>query len=142
MYTVVVAVTADRGLEAARYVTELAADDREVEAVVVNVFKEFDVTGEGGAVRSEDFFEDASLPTIVEEVAAHLEDRDIEVTVRHEHGEPVAEIRRVADEVDANTIAVESRTRSPTGKAIFGSTAQQLILEADRPVTVMTEPLD
>lgn len=142
MYTVVVAVTADRGLEAARYVTTLAEDDREVEAVVVNVFEEFDVTGEGGTVRSDDFFEDADLPPIVEEVVSHLETHDVGVTVRHEHGNPVTEIRRVADDVDANTIAVESRKRSPTGKAIFGSTAQQLVLEADRPVVVLTEPAD
>ncbi|ARS89718.1 universal stress protein [Natrarchaeobaculum aegyptiacum] len=142
MYTVVVAVTADRGLEVARYVTTLAEDGREVEAIVVNVFEEFEVADEAGVVNSADLFEDVEPPEIVDAVTSDLESAGVDVTVRHEHGDPVTEIMRVAEEVDADTIAVESRKRSPTGKAIFGSTAQRLVLEADRPVTVMTEPSD
>ena len=138
MYTIVLPVEGDRGLDAAAYAAGLPDSDTDVEVVVLSVFREFSATDEGGIVRSDDLFEEVDLPSIVEEVVAALEDEGVDVTVRREHGDPVEEILRVADEVDANTIAMVGRERSPTGKAIFGSTTQRVVLEADRPVTVMT----
>lgn len=41
----------------------------------------------------------------------------------------------LSDDVDAAMILVGGRHRSPTGKAIFGSTAQEVLLNADCPVT-------
>ncbi len=53
-------------------------------------------------------------------------------------GDPVREILDVADEVGAEYIVIGGRRRSPTGKALFGSTTQSVLLNADRPVvTVM-----
>ncbi|WP_459890957.1 universal stress protein [Halostagnicola bangensis] len=49
-------------------------------------------------------------------------------------GEPEREIRRVANDNDVDLISLGGRKRSPTGKAIFGSVTQEVILEADRPV--------
>ena len=139
MYTIVIPVGTNRGLEAAEYVTALPDSDTDVEVVVVNVFEEFEVTGEGGVVRSEDLYDEGDLPKSVEEVVDVLEDHDVDVTVRREHGDPVEEIMGVADEVDANAIAMVGRQRSPTGKALFGSVTQRLILDADCPVTVVTD---
>lgn len=44
------------------------------------------------------------------------------------------QIIRYADEHDAKYIVVAPRKRSPTGKALFGSVAQGVILNADCPV--------
>ncbi|WP_336037205.1 universal stress protein [Halobacterium yunchengense] len=50
-----------------------------------------------------------------------------------------AEVLRYADEVDAEYVVIGGRKRSPIGKAVFGSTAQSIMLDADRPV-VMVPP--
>ena len=47
-------------------------------------------------------------------------------------GERLAEI---ADEVDADMVVVGGRDRSPAGKALFGSTSQDVLLESACPVT-------
>jgi len=47
-------------------------------------------------------------------------------------GERVVEL---AETVDADLVIVGGRKRSPTGKAIFGSTAQEIMLNAPCPVT-------
>lgn len=55
-------------------------------------------------------------------------------------GEPTEEILSVAAELDARYVVVGGRRRSPVGKALFGSTTQEVLLESDRPVvTVMRD---
>jgi nucleotide-binding universal stress UspA family protein len=55
-------------------------------------------------------------------------------------GEPATEIVRHAAETDTTYLVVGGRKRSPTGKAIFGSTTQSILLNAESPVlTVMAE---
>jgi len=53
-------------------------------------------------------------------------------------GDPAEQILQYATEEDASYVVVGGRKRSPTGKALFGSVTQSVLLEADRPiVTVM-----
>lgn len=47
------------------------------------------------------------------------------------------EIVRYADEHDARYIVIGGRDRSPTGKAVFGSATQSILLNADRPVVTV-----
>ena len=56
-------------------------------------------------------------------------------TVLHEKSvDPGTEIIKLAEEIDADVIAVAGRNRSPTGKVLFGSVAQDVMLGAARPV--------
>lgn len=49
-------------------------------------------------------------------------------------GDPAAEIIAFSEEVDADYIVLSGRKKSPTGKALFGSVTQSVLLDADRPV--------
>jgi nucleotide-binding universal stress UspA family protein len=44
---------------------------------------------------------------------------------------------RLADQVDAEILVIGARRRSPVGKALLGSVAQTVILEANVPVLVV-----
>lgn len=55
-------------------------------------------------------------------------------------GDAAAQVLDYADEHDALYIVLGPRKRSPTGKALFGSVAQSILLNADRPVvTIVSE---
>ncbi|TKX79225.1 universal stress protein [Halorubrum sp. SD626R] len=55
-------------------------------------------------------------------------------------GGPAEEIVRYADEQDARYIVVSPKRRSQTGKVLFGSTAQSIILNASVPVISTIHP--
>lgn len=75
-----------------------------------------------------------------DDVTETLESEGVEATVRHERGDTTERILSVADEIDAESILVCGRQRTPAGKAVFGSTAQSVLLQAERPViTVLSE---
>lgn len=54
-------------------------------------------------------------------------------------GEPIAEISRVAAEVDADLILVGVTARGPIGRLIMGSTAARVIRTAGRPVLAIPQ---
>ena len=47
-----------------------------------------------------------------------------------------------AADVDADAICVSGRKRRPTGKAVFGSVTQDVILGTERPVFAVPVPKD
>ena len=49
-------------------------------------------------------------------------------------GDVADEVLRVAQETDASVIVIGMRRRSPVGKLLMGSSAQRILLDADRPV--------
>jgi nucleotide-binding universal stress UspA family protein len=51
--------------------------------------------------------------------------------------DPAEDIVSYASEVDADELVFTVRERSPTGKAIFGSVAQRILLNSDRPMRVI-----
>ncbi|ELY96828.1 uspA domain protein [Natrialba taiwanensis DSM 12281] len=53
-------------------------------------------------------------------------------------GDAVQNILETATAIDADLLSIGGRKRSPTGKALFGSVAQQVMLRSDRPVLFST----
>ncbi|MGQ4556665.1 universal stress protein [Halobellus sp. GM3] len=96
------------------------------------------------ALDSLDFDRDAgdiSVDTVarryssVRETADRLGAANVDYEVRGavgRHGETIVEL---AADVDADRVMVGGRRRSPTGKAVFGSVAQTVMLDAPCPVT-------
>ena len=72
----------------------------------------------------------------IEVVADALTDRPVTVETHQlvRGNEPVEDLLTFADEVDADEFVVGIRKRTPVGKVVFGSTGQNLLLGADRPV--------
>lgn len=137
MYKVLLAVDTneERATLAADAVAELPGD---VEVVVLNVFEEFNVSDGDARIDSSELYDEDEFPESVVRAAGILESAGIDPVKRREHGEPTQVILDVAEEIDADSIAVSGRKRSPTGKAIFGSVTQSLLLASDRPVIVAT----
>lgn len=136
MYTVLVAVDGEQAT--ARIASETVAafpGTEEIEAVVLNVQKEFDSPG---SIDSDDMYDETDFPKSVDVAAETIENAGINVTRRREHGKPAREIISVADELDADQIVMANEKRSPAGKALFGSVTQSVMLDSDRPVTVVS----
>ena len=55
-------------------------------------------------------------------------------------GDPATIISEYAEEVDARYIVLGGRKRGPIGKIMFGSTAQDILLDATAPVVVVRVP--
>src|SRR6267143_215879 len=58
------------------------------------------------------------------------------------HGDPAAEIVRVADERQVDLIVISSHGRTGLGRIIFGSTAEAVVRHAACPVLVVKPPAD
>jgi nucleotide-binding universal stress UspA family protein len=65
-----------------------------------------------------------------------LEDAGVDVTIQGEGGSPAELIIDHAEEIDADAICIAGRNRSPTGKVVFGSVTQDVILNTDRSILV------
>ncbi|WP_423999312.1 universal stress protein [Haloarcula salina] len=132
MYTILVPVDADedRARGQAAFVSELPAADTDIEAVITHA-----LTGE--EVDAPEEIRNVERIATVRLVRDYLEERDVDVRLAEGQQPPADGILSLAEEFDANHIAMGSRKRSPTGKAVFGSVSQQVLLEADVPVTVV-----
>ena len=79
--------------------------------------------------------EAARRHTTTRNLAAMLDEAGLSYEFRGAVGDHGEEIVALAEAVDADLVIVGGRTRSPAGKAAFGSTAQEVILESPCPVT-------
>jgi len=141
MYRVLLPVGGDveHVLSAADAVISLPNATTEVEAEILNVYEGFEASGEGGRVDSEDVWNEENYPDSVGVVEDRLTEAGVSVSKRREHGDPAETIISVAEELDVENITMSGRRRSPTGKMLFGSTTQSVLLAADRPVTVILD---
>lgn len=137
--TLVVAVgpgDADRIESLANAVTEVAVPTG-ANVVLLHVFDADDLA----AVRDQLDDPEASATAAarrqktVRELTAAFDDADVDYDIRGSVGKKSDAIVSVAEETDAGRVFVAGRDRSPTGKAVFGSTAQSVMLSAPCPVT-------
>ncbi len=77
----------------------------------------------------------AERNTTIMQIKERLEAAGISVTVAGALGDRTDAILETAEDVEADRIIVGGRKRSPVGKALFGSTAQQVMLNASCPTT-------
>jgi nucleotide-binding universal stress UspA family protein len=79
---------------------------------------------------------DVAPEQAVQELTGRARDAGVEVEVWQapHDGEVADEVLRVAQETDASVIVIGLRKRSPVGKLLMGSSAQRILLDADRPV--------
>ncbi|UPV99569.1 universal stress protein [Halorussus gelatinilyticus] len=126
MYHVVIAVDeeTDRARRQASAVADLPNAAEEVRATLLHVFTE----NPGGA--------SATQVGSVRRAEELLESEGVEVDIAERSGNPAAAVLDFAESEGADCICVGGRSRSPAGKAIFGSVSQSVILQSDRPVLV------
>lgn len=123
--------------------TVLETEDGEFTAVVLYVFdpQELDSTAENLDIdaTNPDADELATRKNRVNTVRSRLADAGVDCRARGAvtEDDQTDAILRAIDDVDADRIYMFSRRRSPTGKAVFGSTVQQVILDSPVPVVVV-----
>ncbi|WP_435362792.1 universal stress protein [Haloarchaeobius sp. DYHT-AS-18] len=81
----------------------------------------------------------ASRHATIRDLANHLDDAAVDYSVKGAVGDHGRAIVDVAESVSADRVYVAGRKRSPTGKAVFGSTAQEVMLSAPCPVTFVRD---
>ena len=125
MYDIVVGIDTDEA-RARRQADSIASlpGSEDVHATLVHVFTdnpEGATVGQVGAVRT---------------ARERLEDAGIEVTLVGDSGDPTERLLAIADQRNADALCVAGRRRLPTGKVLFGSVTQAILLESSRPVLV------
>ncbi|RDI71520.1 universal stress protein [Halopelagius longus] len=77
----------------------------------------------------------AARHATIRELQKHFEDAGVGYDVRGAVGEHGKSIVELAKDVKADRVVVGGRRRSPAGKAVFGSVAQEVMLSSPCPVT-------
>jgi nucleotide-binding universal stress UspA family protein len=126
MYEIVVGVdeNEDRAQAIGRELLNLPGEPEELHATLVHAF--------------EDNPSGASVAQVgaVKHLKATLEEAGVTVELEEAGAEPAETIMTFAREEDADLIAVAGRKRTPTGKVLFGSVTQAIILGTNKPVLV------
>jgi nucleotide-binding universal stress UspA family protein len=135
MYKILLPLDSDkeRAKLTAETVLDFPGDPKDLDVHILNVFKKVDVVSDA-KYSNEDSYDETEFPDSVSLAEQILTDENVTVSLRREMGTPAEKIVSVADEIDADVIAMSGRKQSPTGKVIFGSVSQSVLLSADRPV--------
>ena len=78
----------------------------------------------------------------IDDISATLHDRGVEHRIRGEIGDVTDEVLGAVEATDTDMLLVGGRRRSPTGKAVFGSTAHRVMMHAPCPVLFVREGFD
>ncbi|WP_138006237.1 universal stress protein [Halalkalirubrum salinum] len=133
MYRVLIPVdeSEERAFHQAQYVSQLPNATTNVEATVL-----FVVSPEEFSNADEVEFSDIDAAV---GAANLLEGEGVSVTRTVDDGGVSQQIVRSADELDADEIVMGGRKRSGVSRVLLGSTVQDVMLSADRPVTITSE---
>jgi nucleotide-binding universal stress UspA family protein len=133
MYRVLVPVdrSEERAFHQAQYVSQLPNAPDDVEATVLYVVPP-DEFSDADAVEFSDI--DAAVGA-----ANLLEGEGVSVTRTVDDGGVSNQIVRSADELEADEIVMGGRKRSGVSRVLLGSTVQDVMLSAERPVTITSE---
>lgn len=147
--TILVAVDEKPGTEKVLSVAYDLATTYDDELVAVHVFPEEDVNDHFDSLREIPEFQDLSFSQesdrarrIAESfIDSYLPEADSNrVRGTGAIGNPADCIVEEADRLDARYVVIGGRRRSPTGKALFGSVTQTVLLRSESPVlTVMKD---
>ncbi|WP_136687703.1 universal stress protein [Halorhabdus amylolytica] len=129
----------DRVDELAEAVVEIAGPSG-ASVVLAHVFTpdQFDQAAQrlgfgGGSEASPE--EVANRHDTIRTIGDILDEAGVEYTIRGRVGDHATEIIDLSRTLDVDRVVVGGRKRSPSGKAVFGSVAQDIMLEAPCPVT-------
>ena len=111
-----------RAVAQATAVADLPREERAVTAHLCHVFRD---NPEGAS---------AHQLSAVRRARETLEEAGVDCAHYEASGDPADELLAAAADIDADAICVSGRKRRPTGKAVFGSVTQDVILGSDRPV--------
>jgi nucleotide-binding universal stress UspA family protein len=139
--TVLVAVAGDDGDRAGAFadVVEGLSGTDEFTAHLVHVYDEAD-TEKIESMYDIDSRDSRALGTAarhnqaVKEMLSALDDRGVEHVTHGAIGDAGTEVVDLAARLEVDFVVVGGGGRSPTGKAIFGSTAQDVLMNAPCPV--------
>jgi len=125
------------------FVTDVASP-ADITVVLTHVFTqdEFESTTERLGIESPTEVtpdEVARRHDTIRSISKGLDEAGIEYETRGAVGSHSEEIIRIATENNSDLIVVGGRKRTPAGKAVFGSTAQEVMLSAPCPVTLVRE---
>ncbi|MFC6940105.1 universal stress protein [Salinirubellus sp. GCM10025818] len=120
------------------------AEPAGAEVVLLHAFTEEELDDAVGRLDYEfgdrpDADEVARRLSVVRDIADELEEAGITLTVRGAVGEHAESIVGVAESSEADLLVIGGRRRSPTGKVVFGSTAQEVLLDSPCPVTFVRD---
>ncbi|MEF8782587.1 MAG: universal stress protein [Haloarculaceae archaeon] len=132
----------DRLEQLAATTTDIAApNDTEVNLAHIFTEEEYETAREN--LDFDDFSEvtpdvTAKRYTTIRELRDAMEEAGVEYRVlgrTNPDADIGSEVVSVAEDVDADMVVTGGRKRSPAGKAVFGSTAQKVLMNAPCPVT-------
>ncbi|GAB7021384.1 universal stress protein [Halostagnicola bangensis] len=81
----------------------------------------------------------AARSATIRSITDRLADAGIEYEIRGGVGDTGETFVSIADAVGADLLYIHGQARSPTGKALFGDTAQSVLLNAPCPVTFVRQ---
>lgn len=76
----------------------------------------------------------ARMHATIRQIVRSLDDAGVDYDIRGEVGDPAEEVIALTRRISADMVIVGGQGRSPTGKALFGSTAQKVLRRAEPPV--------